>query len=355
MESYSFDGHSSGLGEPQHDEGISPSKEAVSFADNIDPTELQRCVFTDNLVSLSESGRELGNFSVTVEFATRAQRPCVLVHAQSQGAIENSPCGTALTAYVTCDLEVLEEDYYEYMKLEDRSMEKRCHIVQCDGNICITKVTTEGLDVTKQSVSYPMSLARAFITEGSNLLLMRLFALKKRVPENMTFISIDQSLHIISATFGELGMEQQEIGGECVDVFGIKKTLHFSENSHQTWHCYFLSDGHMVSRVQMGSPMVMRILLLPSRQEKVVEIEKMSLSWEEDMQMRSKFLDRKEELKADHASFLRHHPEIRALISDFLQFLLLRKPDNVFQFAKDYFLPFGSQHLQRKVTQAADS
>lgn len=51
-----------------------------------------------------------------------------------------------------------------------------------------------------------------------------------------------------------------------------------------------------------------------------------------------------EELKADHASYLRQHPEIRALISDFLQFLLLRKPDDVFQFAREYFLPFASQH-----------
>lgn len=52
----------------------------------------------------------------------------------------------------------------------------------------------------------------------------------------------------------------------------------------------------------------------------------------------------KEELKADHASYLRKHPEIRALISDFLQFLLLRKPDDVFQFAREYFLPFASRH-----------
>lgn len=51
-----------------------------------------------------------------------------------------------------------------------------------------------------------------------------------------------------------------------------------------------------------------------------------------------------EELKADHASYLRQHPEIRALISDFLQFLLLRKPEDVFQFAREYFLTFASSH-----------
>lgn len=66
--------------------------------------------------------------------------------------------------------------------------------------------------------------------------------------------------------------------------------------------------------------------------------------WEEDRQMSSYFLDRKEELKAAHTLYLRQHPEIRALISDFLQFLLLRKPDDVFQFAREYFLPFAPDY-----------
>ncbi|XP_019715237.1 ciliogenesis-associated TTC17-interacting protein-like [Hippocampus comes] len=101
--------------------------------------------------------------------------------------------------------------------------------------------------------------------------------------------------------------------------------------------CFF---RHLASRLQVGSPVTMRLLQLPSQKEEAYD--KIPLVWEEDIQMRSKFLDRKEELKADHASYLRAHPEIRALISDFLQFLLLKKPNDVFQFAREYFLPFTS-------------
>lgn len=54
-------------------------------------------MFTDSLVTVSEGGRDLGKFSVTVEFARRVQQPCMLLHAQSQGAIDNSPCGTTVT------------------------------------------------------------------------------------------------------------------------------------------------------------------------------------------------------------------------------------------------------------------
>lgn len=62
-----------------------------------EPAELQKCVFPDSLVTVSEGGRDLGKFSVTVEFARRVQQPCVLLHAQSQGTIDDSPCGTTVT------------------------------------------------------------------------------------------------------------------------------------------------------------------------------------------------------------------------------------------------------------------
>ncbi|KAI3375254.1 hypothetical protein L3Q82_021759 [Scortum barcoo] len=332
-----------------------------------EPAELQRCVFADSLVTVSEGGRDLGRFTVTVEFACRDQQPCVLLHAQSLGAIDDSPCGTTVTAYLTTDLEVLEEDYHEYVKLEGHSLDKRCHMVQRDGQMVIDKVTTVGEEVvTTESVSYPMSELRGLLTEGSNLLLMRLLALKKKVPGHMTFISFDQGLHIIHTTLSELGLKELEVGGETVEVFGVERVVHSVEEIPTTWQCYFLDDGHLASRVQVGSPVTMRLLQLPSQPQKgnhthrykncfsketesvmvlcvrMLGFEKIPLVWEEDMQMRSKFLDRKEELKADHASYLRQHPDIRALVADFLQFLLLRKPDDVFQFAREYFLPFAS-------------
>uniref|UniRef100_A0A665U1T5 Ciliogenesis-associated TTC17-interacting protein n=1 Tax=Echeneis naucrates TaxID=173247 RepID=A0A665U1T5_ECHNA len=296
------------------------------------PAEIQKCAFPDSMVTVSEGGTDLGRFSVTVEFAHRAQEPCLMLHAQSQGAIDGSPCGTTVTAYLNANLEVLEEDYHEYVKVS------HCQCISV--NMCMQ-------EVTKESVSYPKSTLSGLVTEGSILLLMRLIALKKKVPAHMRFISFDQGLHIIHTTF--LGLKQMDVGGKTVEVFGIERIVHSVDESPTTWQCYFLDDGHLASRVQLGSPITMRLLQLPSQIEKVmgfvslmIGFEKVPLVWEEDMQMQSNFLDRKEELRADHASYLRHHPEIRALISDFLQLLLLRKPDDVFQFARDYFLPFAS-------------
>jgi len=56
-------------------------------------------------------------------------------------------------------------------------------------------------ETTMESVSHPMSVLSGLVTEGSSLLLMRLMALRKTVPEHMTFISLDQGLRIIRTTF----------------------------------------------------------------------------------------------------------------------------------------------------------
>lgn len=305
-------------------------------------------MFSDTLVTVSEGGRELGEFNVTVEQACRGEQSCYLLHAHSHGAIDNTPCGTAITAYLSMSLETLEQDHHEYVKLQEHQLDRRCHMVQQDGHMLVKKVTTVGEEVKKQSVCYPLASLHGLVTEGSNLLLLRLLALRRNVPEHMTFISFDQDTRLSSSTYRELGQRQQEVGDKALEVFGIERTVDSSEDIPATWHCYFLPDGHLASRVQVGSPVTMRLLQLPPQSKKEVRddrpvFERKPLVWEEDMQMHSKFLDRKEELKAEHASYLRKHPELRAIMADFLQFVLLRKPSNVFLFAKEYFLPFASR------------
>lgn len=62
-----------------------------------EPAELQKCVLSDTLTTVSQGGQDLGNFSMTVDFGRKSQRSCMLLHAQSQGAIDGSPCGTSVT------------------------------------------------------------------------------------------------------------------------------------------------------------------------------------------------------------------------------------------------------------------
>ena len=47
-----------------------------------------------------------------------------------------------------------------------------------------------------------------------------------------------------------------------------------------------------------------------------------------------------EELMVSHSDYMQEHPELRALLADFLQSLFILKPENVFKFAQDFFRPY---------------
>ncbi|XP_077978507.1 ciliogenesis-associated TTC17-interacting protein-like [Glandiceps talaboti] len=335
------------------EQGTSPeplpqaTPEAIEYLKSIRDTEINKILFTDSLVTTSDTGKELGEFTVTVEPARKSGEDCYLIHANSHGAIDNVPCGTSITAYVSKCLETLEQQHHEYVKLEDHPLDRKTFIVQQDGQYVVNKVITQGEDVQRMAQTYGMDVMQGFVSEASNLLLQRLMV-NKGVTEDVAFISFDSETNLCKATYRTLEERKQTIGEREVHVAGIERTIHSTHDLPTSWQSYFLTDGHLTSRVQVGSPVTMRLLRVPSRLETEEDLQKpvfkkKPLNWEEDMQLYSKFLDRKEELKGDHAVYMRHHPELKALLADFLQFLLLRKPDDVVSFAGDYFSAFSSK------------
>ncbi|TSK62580.1 Ciliogenesis-associated TTC17-interacting protein [Bagarius yarrelli] len=264
---------------------LKASIEALEFLSSVELKDVDRCLFVDSMVTASETGKELGEFCVSVQKASYNNEACYLVHANSHGTIDNILCGTSIVG---------------------------------------------------------------FVSEASNLLILRILAQRKKVPENLTFLSFDTDTQIGLSTYRALEVKKQEIGKEMVEVFGIERTVYSAEKIPATWHCYFLPDGHLASRVQVGSSVIMNLLQLPpittkDKRDCKSICEKKPLIWEEDIELYSKFLERKEELKADHSSYVRQHPELKALLADFLQMLLLRKPQDVFWFARDFFVPFNTQ------------
>ncbi len=49
-----------------------------------------------------------------------------------------------------------------------------------------------------------------------------------------------------------------------------------------------------------------------------------------------------DDLEESYKSYLQNNPELRAILADFMQAVLIQKPDDVYQFARDYFIPFAS-------------
>lgn len=51
------------------------------------------------------------------------------------------------------------------------------------------------------------------------------------------------------------------------------------------------------------------------------------------------------QLSSEHASYVAHHPDLRALLSDFVQHLLVDKPTDVLDFCAQYFDAFSADYV----------
>jgi hypothetical protein len=323
-----------------------PSLEALRYLEELVPEEDFRYVmFDDNLVTVSDTGKELGEFTVNIEATRYKGLECFLIHANSHGSVDGVPCGTSIVCYVTKCLETLEQQHHEYVKLDNCPLDRKTFLVRASDHYTINRVITQGKDVQRITKTVPVEQMRGFISEGSNLLLHRLL-IEKPVEDDLQFISFDSDSNLCPVFYKKLHERIQKVDEVELRVYGIERTIESKSDLPTTWQSYFLMDGHLTNRVQIGSPVTMKLAKVPVQIEREEEaekhvFEKQQLKWEEDMQLHSRFLDRKEEIKSDHATYMRHHPELRALLSDFLQFLLLRKPDDVIAFAADYFSAFS--------------
>lgn len=62
-----------------------------------------------------------------------------------------------------------------------------------------------------------------------------------------------------------------------------------------------------------------------------------------DPELKTYYMQVKDEVKKEHNAYISAHPEIRQLLNDFLSTLLLEKPEDVYDYAQDYFSFFNTE------------
>ncbi|XP_078260482.1 ciliogenesis-associated TTC17-interacting protein [Rhinoraja longicauda] len=323
------------------------SPEAIDFLASITSDDLALMHFTDSLVTVSDMGTELGEFIISFHPIICERVPGVGVNASSHGSIDSIPCGTSISARVSGALETMELQHHEYIKLKEHSLTKKTVMKKGDDGYVMTREVTVGEGVKSETLSFSLADMKGFVSEASNLVLLRIMAQRNHVPDNMVFLAFDTEMQLSTSTYLNLGPKMLTIGKSEVEVLTIQRTIHSEVNSPMSWQCSFLPDGHLTSRVQVGSPITMRLRQLPYIKETDVidpkpVFEKKPLNWEDDMQLYFKFIDKTEALKADYSSYIRHHPELKCMMADFLEFVLLRKPQDVVTFAAEYFASFSA-------------
>ena len=57
----------------------------------------------------------------------------------------------------------------------------------------------------------------------------------------------------------------------------------------------------------------------------------------DDFELQCEYTAVKSQIQQTHLAYIQEHPEIKDFLSDYLQILIHQKPDNVYEFTRDYF------------------
>ncbi|XP_045431178.1 ciliogenesis-associated TTC17-interacting protein isoform X2 [Pipistrellus kuhlii] len=312
---------------------------AMHFLSSLRQEELQMLFFSETLAMVSNTGEPQGELTIEVQrgkhednMGTMSQ--CALVHAFTRGFVDKILCGNSLLGYLTWNLELMEQHSQEFIKLPLLPMERKTSLLKQGDQLAMTRSIKEGEEVRNEVAFFPWSSTAGFISQAANLLLLRVMAWRRTVPQNARFLALDMEGKLCHSTYQALGAQTIQVDRQQAEAFIVEQTVH-SDGIPFSCQFYLLSDGHLAKRVQVGSPGCCVITKMPVlREEDVIEprpvFEKKPLAWEEDIELNSKFLERK-------------HPDGQAIVADFLLFLLLRRPDDVVTFAAEFFGPFSAR------------
>ncbi|XP_062353997.1 ciliogenesis-associated TTC17-interacting protein [Cinclus cinclus] len=361
---------------------------AVEFLSLIGLKEMEWCLFAETLavvaVGAPPRDKAEGQWWMAAQWAPyqREGEPvqsCILVQTRFRGKQDGVPASRTLKAYVTWQLETLEQEEQECLEVTDTVMacplpcvlptamgcalqwclpgslvpckatlrphptEKTTHIVTHKHGMTVWKTLQEGeAEPQFQSFSYSRAKLRGLLLEGAGLLLLRVLARRQTMPSELVFPAINTEGDLCTSSYCALGIQWQAVGSAEAEVFVIQRAVHTSTGTSAVWHSSFLPNGRLAQLMQIGSPVLMllqdeSILSKSGKFKPQLPFPKEHLDWEEDIQLYSCFLDRKDELQLSHAAYLQQHPEVRALLSDFLQALLLQQPPDPISFAAEFF------------------
>ncbi|XP_069703648.1 uncharacterized protein [Periplaneta americana] len=121
-------------------------------------------------------------------------------------------------------------------------------------------------------------------------------------------------------------------------VLVVTREVYESPNSKQILSSTLSRAGYLLQHTWMEGEYIVKVSPYKKVREGCVEkAVPLECVWEDDMELASKYLDCETQHRASHRSYLADHPEVRALLKDFMQATLLLKPSNVLSFATDFF------------------
>ncbi|CAL8077125.1 unnamed protein product [Calicophoron daubneyi] len=320
------------------------TKETEHFLNSITPEDLNNIAFDDSLLCYDAHGNTVGQYSCTLHIRSEGGNTLAAVHVLSEGTFEDMRSTIKLSAELSLSLDTLTQVAEKRMEVDGGYYAKTTTVERKPDGYEVT-TENEGRDNIKEIKKYSKVALNFYVSEAANLVLQRLLV-KKGFSSPFEVCSLDLNGCPSRALYIDLGERHIHINGEEVLVHGIQRVIDSKGAFPSTWQTYYIEDGHLILRLQVGSPVTMRVERVPQIfiQEAVLsvpQIPKAILDWRDDMELYSRFLDQKEALKADYVLYLREHPLVKEMLSDFMGALMLRKPEDTIHFAVEFFKSYS--------------
>ncbi|GLV38239.1 uncharacterized protein CBL_12886 [Carabus blaptoides fortunei] len=255
-----------------------------------------------------------------------------LVYVNSKFQCDTSTGGSRITAWVSSSLNTIEEKRIEYIS-GDVNAKQSLYVGSQLDHILVRHGPDQGGGRVKKVYSY--AEIGDLVGEGANLVLMRLLALMKHVGEievSTMYITGDLCTNIYSCSGPEIAIvnnsEQQvcKIRRKIIEQCGIEHYCHVTLTVggrlvQQEWHdcAYTIHLNPLLDLAETNANLLPR-------------------TWRDDMQLYSQFLDQKVRETKLSECYLNDSPDLEHLLKDYLQHLLVHKPEgDVIEFSAEFF------------------
>ncbi|XP_072763639.1 ciliogenesis-associated TTC17-interacting protein [Anoplolepis gracilipes] len=298
--------------------------------------------------------KQIGRYYIQVEPIGSQDRE-FLVHMRSLITIDGCLNETRLISSMMDNLQCLEEKYTEYslclqFLYEKNGLHEKSLFVGLEEDIYHVEITrtcpcclltlTETKDL--KSCQY-----ESLINEGANILLMRYLAITN-FEGTLRFQNITINGNITINDYICTALQSMELHDNHQQIYTIERRIYTKDSLIKRIKIYLTSRGRILVYDWLNTPYIAQkspLMQNDANQSINVQISFSSNKewWMQNIEMLSKYLDMKSYNIAQYTEYLMDHPEIKQLIADYIQSLLIVKPVDVLDFTIQHFKAFARE------------
>nr|XP_050844291.1 ciliogenesis-associated TTC17-interacting protein-like [Vespula vulgaris] len=191
-----------------------------------------------------------------------------------------------------------------------------------------------------KNLTYPQKIE--LLSEGTNLLLMRYLTIIN-YDGTLTFQNIMIDGNVTICQYKCIPVKYMKLYENDIEVYTIERVIENQNGNVESMKTYLTPKGEILEHNWLTTSYILKNKSLENVNPM---IEKLKIAirnncWTEDMEIFSKYLDEKCNEVTKFIEYLISHLEVKHLIADYTQTLLIVKPLHVVDFTIQYFKAFS--------------